>query len=252
MKYQGLNCWGGAQELTGHSDISEPSSKPSWACHRSTLDHNRSVKRACDFLFAGIGLLVLFPVLIIIALLLIGSGFRNPLFLQKRVGLDGRIFVIFKFRTIRDRTCRRLSARGLRFAETLSSILRITGLDELPQFINVLRGDMSLVGPRPHSLADHHRFADRIPDYATRLAIKPGMTGWAQIQGWRGPVCSTDHLQARIACDLEYIRRQTPLFDCTILIRTVALPIRTLTRYRAQRQLHRTLKPCLGRDRRLV
>ena len=216
------------------------------------FDHNRSVKRAYDILFAGIGLLVLFPVLMIIAVLLFGSGFHNPLFLQKRIGLDGRIFVIFKFRTLRDRTCRPLSPRGLRFAETLSSILRITGLDELPQFINVLRGDMSLVGPRPHSLADHHRFAKHIPDYTARLAIKPGMTGWAQIQGWRGPVCSTDHLKARIACDLEYIRRQTPLFDCAILIRTVALPFRTLTRYRPQRQPQRALKPCLGRDRRLV
>ena len=212
------------------------------------FDHNRSVKRACDILFAGTGLLVLFPVLMIIAVLLFGSGFHNPLFLQKRVGFEGRIFVIFKFRTLRDRTCRPLSARGLRFADTLSSILRITGLDELPQFINVLRGDMSLIGPRPHSLADHYRFAKRIPDYAARLAIKPGMTGWAQIQGWRGPVCSDDHLQARITCDLEYIRRQTPLFDCSILIRTVVLPFRTL----AQRQPHRALKPCLGRDRRLV
>lgn len=216
------------------------------------FDHNRSVKRACDILFAGVGLLVLFPVLMIIAVLLFGSGFRNPLFLQKRVGFEGRIFVILKFRTLRDRTCRPLSARGLRFAETLSSILRITGLDELPQFINVLRGDMSLVGPRPHSLADHHRFAKHIPDYAARLAIKPGMTGWAQIQGWRGPVCSDDHLKARVACDLEYIRRQTPLFDCAILVRTAALPFRTLARYRAQHQPHRALKPCLGRDRRLV
>lgn len=216
------------------------------------LDHNRSVKRACDILFAGTGLLLLFPVLIIIAVLLFGSGFHNPLFLQKRVGFEGRIFVIFKFRTLRDRTCRPLSARGLRFAETLSSILRITGLDELPQFFNVLRGDMSLVGPRPHSLADHHRFAKRIPDYAARLAIKPGMTGWAQIQGWRGPVCSDDHLQARVARDLEYIQRQSTLFDCVILVRTVALPFRTLARYRPQRQPHRTLKPCLGRDRRLV
>lgn len=195
---------------------------------------------------------MLLPVLMIIAVLLIGFGFHNPLFVQKRVGLEGRVFVIFKFRTLRDRTCRPLSVRGLQYAQKLSTILRITGLDELPQLINVLRGEMSLVGPRPHSLADHHEFAKRIPDYAARLAIKPGMTGWAQIQGWRGPVCSNDHLQARIACDLEYIRRQTPLFDCAILIHTVALPFRTLARYRAQRQPHRALKPCFSRDRRLV
>lgn len=235
-----------------NSDTLEPSSKPPRAFHRLMSDLNQSVKRGWDILVAGIGLLVLFPVLMIIAVSLFGSGFHSPLFLQKRVGFEGRIFVIFKFRTLRDRTCRPLSPRGLRFAETLSSILRTTGLDELPQFINVLRGDMSLVGPRPHSLADHHRFAKRIPGYAARLAIKPGMTGWAQIQGWRGPICSEDHLQARVACDLEYIRRRTPLFDCAILMRTVGLPFRTLAQYRAQRQPHRGLKPCLGRDRRLV
>lgn len=189
----------------------------------------------------------------VIAVLLIGFGFHNPLFVQKRVGLEGRVFVIFKFRTLRDRTCRPLSLRGLRYAQKLSTTLRITGLDELPQLINVLRGEMSLVGPRPHSLADHHKFAKRIPGYADRLAINPGMTGWAQIHGWRGPVCSDDHLQARIACDLDYISRQNLLFDCAILIRTIALPLQTLLgRYQARRQPCQGFRPCLGRNRRLV
>jgi lipopolysaccharide/colanic/teichoic acid biosynthesis glycosyltransferase len=219
------------------------------------FDDNRSVKRACDLLFGGFGLVVLFPVLIAIAVLLIGCGFHNPIFVQKRVGRDGRIFVIFKFRTLRDRTCRPLSARGMRYAKRLSAILRITGLDELPQLINVLRGEMSLVGPRPHSLADHHRFAERVPGYTDRLIIKPGMTGWAQIHGWRGPVCSDDHLQARITCDLDYISRQTLLFDCAILARTVALPLQTLARNRSRRQPRQACRgprPCLCRDRRLV
>jgi lipopolysaccharide/colanic/teichoic acid biosynthesis glycosyltransferase len=219
------------------------------------FDDNRSVKRACDLLFAGFGLVVLFPILIAIAVLLIGCGFHKPIFVQKRVGLDGRIFVIFKFRTLRDRTCRPHSARGLRYARTFSAMLRITGLDELPQLINVLRGEMSLVGPRPHSLGDHHRFAKRVPGYTDRLIIKPGMTGWAQIHGWRGPVCSDDHLQARIARDLDYISRQTLLFDCAILARTAALPLQTLARYRTRHQCRQACqgpKLCLCCDRRLV
>ena len=215
-------------------------------------DDSRSVKRACDLLFAGFGLVVLFPILIAIAGLLIAFGFHNPLFLQKRVGRNGRVFVIFKFRTLRDHTCHPLSPRGLRYAKMLSAMLRITGLDELPQLINVLRGEMSLVGPRPHSLADHHRFAKRVPDYAGRLAIKPGMTGWAQIHGWRGPVCGDDHLQARIACDLAYISRKTLLFDFAILIRTIALPVKALTLNRARRRPCLGSTACIGRDRRLV
>jgi lipopolysaccharide/colanic/teichoic acid biosynthesis glycosyltransferase len=201
-------------------------------------DH-RSFKRTCDLLFAGLGLLVLFPILLVISALLMGFGFHNPLFLQKRVGLGGRIFVIFKFRTLRDKTCRQRPQAVQRYADSFTTFLRITGLDELPQIFNVLRGEMALVGPRPHSLADHSQFSNGIPDYSNRLAVKPGMTGLAQIKGWRGPVCSADHLRARIACDLEYIARQSILLDCRILIRTLAVPLGKGTQ---SCQRH---KPCL-------
>ena len=131
-------------------------------------------------------------------------------------------------------------------------MLRLSGLDELPQLINVLKGEMSLVGPRPHSLVDDHNFTARIAGYADRLAIKPGMTGWAQIQGWRGPVCNEEHLRARITCDRQYIRRQNLLFDGFILIRTLALPFKTLGHSAPWQRPCQGLKPCLHCDRRQV
>lgn len=192
--------------------------------------HKECLKRLCDFMLAGIGLIALSPVLMAVAALLFGLGFNKPLFIQKRVGQNGETFVIFKFRTLRDKTCRPLSLRTRRYVDSFTSLLRLTGLDELPQFINVLRGEMSLVGPRPHSIADHRCFAELIPDYANRLAVKPGMTGWAQIQGWRGPICTADQLRGRINCDLNYIARHGLLRDAVILIRTAALPLKMLCR----------------------
>lgn len=203
-------------------------------------------------MLAGIGLVVLSPVLVIIGAVLFGLGFNKPLFVQKRVGQNGRTFVIFKFRTLRDRTCRPLSPRVRRYAETFASLLRHSGLDELPQFINVLRGEMSLVGPRPHSLADHHSFARHIPDYAGRLVIKPGMTGWAQVQGWRGPVCTPDQLRGRLNCDLDYIARHSLALDVVILIRTAALPLKMLLRPARYRKNCLGPQPCLRCHRRMV
>tara|TARA_B100000674_G_scaffold409476_1_gene357028 strand:+ start:2816 stop:3427 length:612 start_codon:yes stop_codon:yes gene_type:complete len=203
-------------------------------------------------LLAGIGLLVLLPMMILIAFLLASFGFSNPVFTQKRVGQDGRIFTIFKFRTLQDQGTRDLAPHALRHANRFTLFLRMTGLDELPQFINVLRGDMALVGPRPHSLADHCRFAARIPDYADRLAVKPGMTGLAQIRGWRGPVCNADHLSARTACDLDYIRRQSLAFDAVILLRTLALPFKMLAQLRSGQRFCHGPKPCIRCARRLT
>ena len=227
--------------LIGKTDISQqhPPHK------RSLAKRDRWGHRLFDMLLAGFGLLVFSPAFILITLLLFVHGFRKPIFLQKRVGLNGNIFVIVKFRTLRDRTCRVVCPTLLRSSKKLVSILRITGFDELPQFINVLRGDMSLVGPRPHSLADHRRFSASIADYRARLTIKPGMTGWAQIHGWRGPVCSPVHLKERLRCDLQYIVDHNPLLDCAILIRTALLPFKALIRFQCHHRSCDGIKPCL-------
>ncbi|WP_052657688.1 sugar transferase [Thalassospira sp. HJ] len=234
--------------MIGDTDTPEP--RPT--IQRSISAHDGCVRRLCDILLAAISLLVLFPIMILIALLLVGFGFSNPVFTQKRVGQAGRIFTIFKFRTLRDQGTRDLAPRVLRYANRFTLFLRMTGLDELPQFINVLRGDMALVGPRPHSLADHYLFTARIPDYADRLAVKPGMTGLAQIRGWRGPVCNADHLSARTTCDLDYIRRQSLAFDAVILVRTLALPFRTLAQLQSGQRSCNGPKPCLRCARRLI
>lgn len=212
---------------------------------RALAKRDQRGSRLFDMLLAGLGLLVFSPAFILIALLLLGHGFQKPIFLQKRVGLNGNVFVIIKFRTLRDGTCRTVGPALLRSSKKLVSILRITGFDELPQFINVLRGEMSLVGPRPHSLADHRRFSASIADYRDRLTIKPGMTGWAQIHGWRGPVCNSVHLKERLRCDLQYIARHNPVLDCAILIRTALLPLGALRRYHCRHRSCDGMKPCL-------
>ena len=239
---------GWASGLIRNTDISEPPRALIWP--RSAYDG--FAKRACDLILAGLGLILLSPVLVAIGVLLFGLGFNKPLFLQKRVGQHGRTFVIFKFRTLRNRTCRKVPPPILRGSKRFTLMLRLSGLDELPQLINVLKGEMSLVGPRPHSLVDDHNFTARIAGYADRLAIKPGMTGWAQVQGWRGPVCSEDHLHARITCDRQYIRRQNLLFDGFILIRTLALPFKTSGHSAPWQRPCHGLEPCLHCDRRQV
>ncbi|WP_052066039.1 sugar transferase [Thalassospira australica] len=210
-------------------------------------------KRLCDLVFAGFGLITLSPIMLLIALMLYGSGFRRPVFIQPRVGLNGQIFTIIKFRTLRDETCRPVRPKMHRISNRFAALLRISGFDELPQLINVLRGEMSLVGPRPHNIADHTEFSTYIAGYDDRLATKPGITGLAQIYGWRGQVCSHDHLRARIAHDCAYVARHSTLLDMRILIRTMALPVTSLIATKTRHsQPCQNIKTCHHCNRRLV
>ena len=157
-------------------------------------------------------------------------GFSQPIFTQKRVGQNGKIFTIFKFRTLHDIPIQSQDFSAAHWSKSILSLLRCSGFDELPQLFNILRGDMSLVGPRPHTISDHILFASMLPEYEDRLAAKPGLTGWAQIRGWRGPVTCQHHLVERVAHDLAYISKQHFLFDLAILIGTVLLPLTTSTK----------------------
>lgn len=192
-------------------------------CGYSRFEHRP--KRLFDLILAGIGIIILSPVMLIISAVLYGFGFNHPLFTQKRVGQGGRVFTIFKFRTLHDQTCRPVSVLGHRLAKAFTSTLRVSGLDELPQLFNVLRGEMVLVGPRPHSIADHLLFSTSMAGYQARLSVKPGITGWAQICGWRGPVMTIDHLNARVSHDLVYIKHGNIAFDGLILIVSALLPL---------------------------
>jgi Undecaprenyl-phosphate glucose phosphotransferase len=173
-------------------------------------------------------LLALSPVFAVIALGIRISSQGPVFFLQNREGYGGRIFRIIKFRTMHA-SCSvetqnlDLARRGDPRIFSFGALLRRTSLDELPQLLNVLRGDMWLVGPRPHSplaKAEGQRYADVIALYWSRYRIKPGMTGWAQVNGWRGPTDTVEQIEQRVLHDLYYIENWSIFFDWRILVRT--------------------------------
>ena len=150
---------------------------------------------------------------------------RGPvLFKQKRYGLDGRPIDVWKFRSMsvceNGPVVRRPRKNDPRVT-TLGAFLRRTSLDELPQLFNVLGGSMSLVGPRPHANAHNEHYRKQIQGYMLRHKVKPGITGLAQVSGWRGETDTLDKMQKRVECDHQYIRDWSPWLDLRILFRTV-------------------------------
>ena len=178
-------------------------------------------KRITDVILSGMALIVLSPVFAIIAAAIKIFSPGPVLYSQERMGLDGTTFKILKFRSMRidaEQTTGAVWAQENDHRRTLlGTFLRKTSLDELPQFWNVLVGDMSLVGPRPERPVFVHQFRKDIPHYMLRHKVKAGITGWAQVNGWRG----NTSLDRRIECDLYYIRNWSYLFDLKILILTV-------------------------------
>lgn len=193
-----------------------------------------AVKRCEDVLLASMILVLLTLPMALIALAIRIEGPGPVLFRQRREGLHGRMFVILKFRTMRhdlaDPSAAMQTARGDARVTAAGRLLRRTSLDELPQLINVLRGDMALVGPRPHApgmradgLAPEHA----VPRYAARHGVRPGLTGLAQVRGQRGAAETRALLAARVASDLEYIETWSLLGDLRILLRTALAVLRT-------------------------
>jgi exopolysaccharide biosynthesis polyprenyl glycosylphosphotransferase len=181
-------------------------------------------KRALDLLFSGFGLVVLAPLLLVIALLIRFDSAGPALFRQTRKGLNGKPFRIYKFRTMRvqeDGPVVRQATRNDTRVTRLGRWLRRTSIDELPQLINVLRGEMSLVGPRPHALAHDDYYAQEIPTYTARFAVRPGITGLAQVNGARGETPRIPDMEHRVALDLVYIQNASVWLDLKILVRTV-------------------------------
>lgn len=181
-------------------------------------------KRVLDILFSGFGLVVVGPLLVVIALLIRLDSSGPALFRQTRKGLDGKPFRIYKFRTMRvqeDGPVVRQAMRNDTRVTRIGRWLRRTSLDELPQLVNVLRGEMSLVGPRPHALAHDEYYAREIPIYTARFAIKPGITGWAQVNGARGETPRISDMEHRVALDLVYVQNASVRVYLKILVRTV-------------------------------
>jgi putative colanic acid biosynthesis UDP-glucose lipid carrier transferase len=154
---------------------------------------------------------------------------RGPaLFRQTRTGLNGRQFRIYKFRTMtvqEDGAVIRQATQGDARVTQIGRMLRKTSLDELPQLINVIRGEMSLVGPRPHALAHDKYYGREIPAYERRFAVKPGITGWAQVNGARGETATVADMQRRVDLDLWYVEHRSLALDLKILAWTVVAEI---------------------------
>lgn len=183
-------------------------------------------KRAFDILFAGVALLAFLPLLLVIGVAIWMESDGPILFRQQRTGLHGRPFRIFKFRTMRvteDGPAVRQARRGDARVTPLGALLRQLSLDELPQLLNVLRGEMSIVGPRPHALAHDMVWSSRVPGYGARFRARPGLTGAAQVKGYRGEVANDDGLWARIAADNAYIDNWSLRADIGLVIRTAPL-----------------------------
>ena len=189
-----------------------------------------SAKRAMDLAIAVFVCMLSAPVLVLIVLA-IKLDSRGPvLFAQRREGLRGRVFRVFKFRTmfthLADEAAQNQTTRGDPRVTPVGRVLRRLSLDEVPQLINVLRGDMSIVGPRPHPLGmtvDGRSLHDTLAEYRIRHRVKPGITGWAQINGCRGEVTTISKLHRRITLDCEYIDRCSVAMDGWILLRTVTM-----------------------------
>lgn len=179
------------------------------------------LKRLFDVAFSASVLLLASPLLLLIAFLIRLTS-RGPVFFtQERIGLNGRPFSMYKFRTMRVAAAMESDTRWTTANDPrctpLGAFLRKTSLDELPQFFNVLKGDMSVVGPRPERPHFVHRFLQEVGRYNNRHCLRVGITGWAQVNGWRGDTS----IDKRIEYDLYYLQNWTFLFDLRIIAMTI-------------------------------
>lgn len=183
-------------------------------------------KRMFDVTMAVGALLVFLPLLLTIAILVRLESRGPALFRQRRTGLHGRIFTVFKFRTMtvaEDGETVRQATRGDTRVTALGAILRKLSLDELPQLLNVLRGDMSLIGPRPHAVSHDELWGKQVPGYERRFRARPGLTGYAAVCGFRGEVKELQAIIDRVESDNEYIDTWSFGLDLKIIWRTVPL-----------------------------
>jgi undecaprenyl-phosphate galactose phosphotransferase/putative colanic acid biosynthesis UDP-glucose lipid carrier transferase len=184
------------------------------------------IKRCLDLIGATSVLLLLSPLILLTALLIKLDSHGPVLFLQTRNGFNGRTFRILKFRSmhvLEDGNVIRQATRADPRVTRLGRWLRRANIDELPQLVNILSGDMSLVGPRPHAAAHNNQYDKLISNYALRNHVKPGITGWAQVNGCRGETQTTDLMQQRVTRDLWYISNWSLWLDVKILFRTLFL-----------------------------
>lgn len=195
-------------------------------CETPFCGINRLFKRLSDVVFSGVILVLLAPLLLLISIGVKLTSSGPILFKQRRYGLDGKEIIVYKFRSMT------VSEDGVKVTQVkrcdsrvtpLGAFLRRTSLDELPQFVNVLQGRMSVVGPRPHAVAHNETYRKLIKGYMVRHKVRPGITGLAQVRGLRGETETLDKMQARIDCDLDYLRNWSMSLDISIVFKTIFL-----------------------------
>lgn len=191
------------------------------------------IKRMFDILGSLIGLVILMPLLILVAIWIKIDSKGPVFFMQNRWGNGAHPFQIYKFRSMSQATSS-ASSDGEIVVQTTQNDMRVTkvgafirrtSIDELPQLINILKGDMSIVGPRPHAVGHNKEYRGLVKGYMLRHKVKPGLTGWAQIHGFRGETDTIDKMEKRVEFDLEYLRNWTPMLDIYVILRTIKLVI---------------------------
>jgi putative colanic acid biosysnthesis UDP-glucose lipid carrier transferase len=195
-------------------------------CETPFTGTNQLVKRVSDLVLATLIVVLITPLMLAIA---VGVKLSSPgpvIFRQRRNGLDGGEIVVYKFRSMRTQDDGAVVPQATKDDPRITrfgAFLRRSSLDELPQFINVLQGRMSVVGPRPHAVAHNEQYRELIKAYMVRHKVKPGITGWAQIHGHRGETDTIEKMQARVEYDLEYLRNWSLGLDLQIIARTIKL-----------------------------
>jgi Undecaprenyl-phosphate glucose phosphotransferase len=185
------------------------------------------VKAVEDRVLASLILLGIAPLMLTVAIAIKLTSPGPVFFKQKRYGFNNEIIEVFKFRSMHVERCSGEAgpvAQATRDDDRITPLgrfLRRTSLDELPQFINVVRGEMSIVGPRPHAVAHNEQYAKLIDEYLARHKVKPGITGWAQVNGLRGETDTLDKMERRVQFDLHYIENWSLAFDIRIILMTL-------------------------------
>jgi Undecaprenyl-phosphate glucose phosphotransferase len=217
----------GSLNIFGISRIAELGNLRTLEVHRPPLSYmDRAIKRTFDLVLAASGLIVLAPLFVAVAIAIKLASGGSVFYRQKRQGFNGKVIQVVKFRSMVEREERDgdqfvQATQGDNRVTRLGRLLRRSNLDELPQLYNVLIGEMSVVGPRPHAVAHNEMFEERISPFARRHSMKPGITGWAQVNGYRGETDTLDKMQGRVEHDLYYIDNWSLLLDLKIMLMTL-------------------------------
>jgi putative colanic acid biosynthesis UDP-glucose lipid carrier transferase len=198
-------------------------------CESPFTGVNGMIKRGSDIVLSILILLLVSPIMLMIALCIMFTSPGAIIFQQRRYGLNGEQILVSKFRSMtvcEDGDTIQQAHKNDSRITPVGAFLRKTSLDELPQFFNVLQGRMSIVGPRPHAVAHNELYRTMIKGYMVRHKVKPGITGWAQVNGWRGETDTLDKMKMRIDYDLAYLQNWSLALDLYIIFKTIIVVIK--------------------------